>query len=897
MATKGKSDEHMQREEFNDYLRVRRERERFDPVAWDASIAQRERMPRLSDAALDPGPEIFPERSESAAAFAADGETKATVRSTKANSDSLGFVRAVTLSSREAFTPGTLAITISAKDLDGVDPRTLHLFRWDEATEQYRLVSAFAANLEGGYVWGRVTTPGRYAVFGLPSLATLRDLKKKEVERLLGGRHIGVLLRIVIRLFSPEGPWRSLGPRNLSCCIYDLAVDPSNGDRVYAAASDGGVWRLDSVAAYPRQTWVPLTDGQPSLKIQAVAVSPAEPKLVYYADTSGRLFRSIDRGENWTQAGSANLGSVNRILCHPTDSNRVFVASSTGFWSSPTRGTGWDHSPGQTTMLDGDISDAELDPTDPAIIYAGQRSVGVVKSTNGGGSWRTVLPWSTATAPVDSTIKVAVGGQGTPTTRTVAAKLDQEIFISRNGGEQIGPTESGWQSECRYGGTGQGWWNSVIAVDPNDDDVILAGAQQLYRRDSSGNWSLVVNYYAPHEDQHRVVFDRTQPGVVYLANDGGAFRSTDGGATWQTSGDDVAAGRDLTLGLVTAELYRAGVSGDHAVADAYHQGLLGANSLATGDWGGIEGHSWEFANVYGDPVNHGRYFVFGGTLIRRLFPNPPSGAALLTIGNFQPTAIAVDPAPGSNTLLAGNANGHLMRAPDGNSDTPTWGAMSGFSLSTDRAISIAFAPSSPQRAYALSGQGRVFTCANVDGGSAWSEVQGLPSGGAVAIGVAPENDQLLFAITSAQAYRSIDGGNSWTPIPGTTPHTIPAGSNLVSLAVREGTVYVASASGIYVSPDAGQNWFPDVDGLPNAEIKELIWQEDDLFAVTFGRGLWHSGNYFSIEIPPIEREPSIPWLIELWHLIHGGDPGPESLSGLLGHIGERLQTIAEQRRA
>src|SRR5262249_23620626 len=157
--------------------------------------------------------------------------------------------------------------------------------------------------------------------------------------------------------------------------------------------------------------------------------------------------------------------------------------------------------------------------------------------------------------------------QGTDATRTVAVRFDQEVLINRRGGRDVGVPGGGpWMSAGQVGGNGYADWCHVIAVDPFDDNVILSGAQQLYRTPDGGlTWALFIDYYHPHEDQHRIVFDPTQPGVVYAANDGGVFRSTDRGVTWQVDANDVTNRIDLTHGLVTAQFYTAAMSGDHAM--------------------------------------------------------------------------------------------------------------------------------------------------------------------------------------------------------------------------------------------------------------------------------------------------------------------------------------------
>lgn len=863
--------------DVKEFAAVQRERNAFDPTAWHHALAARRRMPALGPGTFDPGPDVVRKicRAGRPAILADRANDAATVATAKAPHSTLGLVAGANLSARRgdgAFLPGTIVLPITAQAARDVDPRTLHLFRWDVATKQYQMVPAAGVNLDHGYVWGRVSRAGWYGVFGLPSLHALDSLSG---DRFLHAAH---LLVIILRFFSPTGPWQSLGPRHLSCCIADLALDPSNTDRIYAAASDGGLWRLDSVLAYPGVTWTPLTDQQPSLAINCVAVSPADSRVVYYADRSGLLYRSDDRGDHWSLTSATSLGYVWRLLADPSNADTIYAASNSGMWCSRTGGASWVSNPGSTTLRDGDFTDAAFDPDDPAIIYACQRSVGLLKSMNSGGDWRTMLAWSAATAPAGTMIKVAVGGLGTDATRTVAVKFDQEVFVNRHGGRPSWIRRiPGWVSRGQQGGNGYGDWCHVIAVDPFDDNVILAGAQEVYRTaDGGGRWTRVITYYTPHEDQHRLVFDPTQRDVVYAANDGGVYRSSDGGVTWQTSGDDVAARRDLNLDLVTAQFYTAGISGDHAVGDAYHQGLLGANSLAARDWAGIEGHSWEFANVAGDPMRAGTFYILGGSLFRRGFP---STAGLTDIGAFRASAVAVDEQPGSTVVLAATG-GMVNKTGDVTAAAPAWSAMAGIALVGDSIVALSFAPTLRQRAFALSSGGRTFACADVNGTAGWTAGGRLPAGRAIT--VSRENADHVFAISNSQVFRSINAGVDWTPVPGSGLNTLPPGLDLRSIVAGPDAIYLAAAVGVFMSPDEGEHWFPFNDGLPNAEIKELLWTANDLFAVTHGRALWHHGRYLWIEVPPIAREPDIPWLIELWHRIHGGDPAPDAIRSRIG---------------
>ena len=83
---------------------------------------------------------------------------------------------------------------------------------------------------------------------------------------------------------SAAGTWTLIGPQPLmgygeagtpgpiaqSGLIFAAAVDPRNSSVMYLGAAGGGVWKTTDGG----QTWLPLTDDQPSLEIGALALDP-----------------------------------------------------------------------------------------------------------------------------------------------------------------------------------------------------------------------------------------------------------------------------------------------------------------------------------------------------------------------------------------------------------------------------------------------------------------------------------------------------------------------------------------------------------------------------------------------------------------------------------------------
>ena len=677
----------------------------------------------------------------------------------------------------------------------------------------------------------------------------------------------------LLPVFCVAPRWETVGPIDLSGCIKQVVVDPSDSNRIYAAAANGGVWVLDSVSTYPSTTWRPLTDQLENLQMRAIAVARSDPQILYAANGLRYLYRSPDRGVSWSRTSNTDLGYIRKILIHPSNPQMVIVASHHGLYISFTGGGAgtW------TLSHAGDVLDAVMDPLDSSIIYIAERGVGIRKTTTmgfGPDPWPIVLNWARATSPSTSMIKIALGDRNADGTlqfdlnRTVAAKLGSEVFINQRGGRDSG---TDWQTRGARGGNGYGDWCHVLAVDPFNPNIILAGQQELFRTDNGGNnWSKVIHEFGwdpAHEDQHSLAFDRNNRGIVYLANDGGVHRSTDSGATWSVPNasvaDDIVAKRSLVRSLVTAEFYRVGVQGNHAVGNLYHSGIIATSNLNSGTWGGIQGHAWEFRYIYADPKRLRRYYVFAGELIRQRYPVTGTDD-FIVFGQFTPYtsggytsspvgAIAVDMRPSSETILVGagsdaatGAGYRLMVTRNGNQEPsrdaagnlvglPTWTAE--VDNGTDPIVSIMFAPSLPGKAYAISESGKVYSKNDVNAAGAWTEPGRWVTSGVRQLAVHPRLDSTLYAITSDRLAYSADSGASWREIgAGQLPRS--EFNSIVAHRSDPRILYLGADSGVYVSPDAGNTWSPFDTGLPNAEVLHIYWENNHLYAVTHGRGLW-----------------------------------------------------------
>jgi hypothetical protein len=195
---------------------------------------------------------------------------------------------------------------------------------------------------------------------------------------------------------SPQG----LNP--ICGSINSFAPHPTDANVLYAAGSNGGVWKtINAKANSPN--WTPLSDtGLPSLSISAMAINPLNPNVVFagsgrvssLAKIGGALFgvaRSTDGGATWVITGANVVGDVRAIVPMATGgtiNQPVFAISTGGLYRSLDGGGSF------TKLFDATIgntvlSDLIADPTTANRLFAAGNGK-VFRTDDAGATWKDV---------------------------------------------------------------------------------------------------------------------------------------------------------------------------------------------------------------------------------------------------------------------------------------------------------------------------------------------------------------------------------------------------------------------------------------------------------------------------------------------------------------------------
>jgi photosystem II stability/assembly factor-like uncharacterized protein len=659
--------------------------------------------------------------------------------------------------------------------------------------------------------------------------------------------------------------WSFAGPTNIGGRVLDIAVDPNASNTIYVATASGGVWKSTDAGSTMKAAW-PASNPQPIGAIAAASdgtlyagtgeAGPGGGSITY----AGRgIYKSTDSARTWQKAGRMPSPIVGRILIDPTDPQRIFVAGTgdlfnsgggRGVYRSTDGGATWQRVLKGATTFTGAV-DLAMDPSNPDRIYAamwdhhrepdlrtyGGKGSGIYRSTDGGDTWSRLAGGLPAPGPNVGRIGIAVSPNASSRLYAIVIQAGgtyEGFYRSNDGGDT-------WTKLAATGLSGSqstyGWWFGRVWVDPADKNHVFAAGVPLEQSTDGGQtWGSAGGV---HADQHAMIWDPKVANRVYLGNDGGVYRSSNNGNGGWTS---------ATVQPYT-QFYSVDVSeqdDSRIVGGAQDNGVN--RSWPGGGWNGYVGGDGLAALI--DPTNQNN--VYGCSQYGVCSRSTNGGDSSFSFGFatsdrfnwFSP--VVFDPSNPQTIYFAGN---RLNRSTNGAqtfsviSPDLSGGPGRDPSYPFGTITTIAASKTDSQELFAGTDDGRLWYSKNLGGSWTRAADPDLPSYWVTRVAVDPTNANVAYVTFSGYrsganapyVLRTNDGGATWTDITGNLP-TAPVND----IVVDGGALYVATDTGVYRTTDGGATWRTLGKGLPNAPVDdiELVTSKDELFAGTFGRGMW-----------------------------------------------------------
>ncbi|MEQ8927586.1 MAG: hypothetical protein RLO81_17350, partial [Fulvivirga sp.] len=683
---------------------------------------------------------------------------------------------------------------------------------------------------------------------------------------------------------------RQIGPAIMSGRITDLETHPTNDRIIIAGTAGGGVWKSSNGGS----SFTSIFDEHPQ-SIGAVAIDPSDPDKTIWVGTGevwtrnsvsvgDGLFKSTDGGVNWEEIkGFEKSERISGIEINPNNSNEVYVGVLGALYSdSEVRGVYKTIDGGKTwnkvlyTDQKTGCSDIIMDPNDPNTLYAamwefrrtawsfnsGGENSALYKSTDGGKTWNKIhngFPkgklgrFAIAIAPSNSNRLYAV----------VESEKDEEKGLYRS--DDAGKS---WKHLNKdFGLVVRPFYFSRITVDPKNPDIVVKGG--LFGSISRDGGNTFRNLGNMHPDIHDVVFDINNSDRMYVATDGGVYRSWDGGSTME-----------IVANLPVSQFYHISID-DKEPYNIY--GGLQDN----GSWygpsrspGGIEARDWNVVGI-GDgfrvlkhPTKDFIYTEMQGAQnvwridlknarTKTIQPLPVKGDPKLRFNWNAPMAVSKHQPDrfymGSQFLHKSEDMGNTWTkiSPDLTTNDPKkQNQEESGGLSKDNSgaenhttiFTIAESPIDEKIIWVGTDDGNVQV--TKDGGKTWTNtvknISGLPANTWVYHIEASVHDKgTAYAVfdghqsgdMNTYVYKTSDYGATWKSI--VTDEIEGFARNIQEDFVQPDLLYLGTEFGLFITIDGGKHWNKFTNNMPATAVHfiELSAKTNDLVLGTHGRGI------------------------------------------------------------
>ncbi len=649
---------------------------------------------------------------------------------------------------------------------------------------------------------GFIKYDSNFYINHLENAISIQDSKKNQLENLQNN----------------NSNWKPLGPvetfhhsnKGAACSqvnIYQIAISESNPNVLYSASETGIIFKsLDKGL-----NWTSVSDQLPAIGCNSLIVDPKNENIVYCNASGYALLKTINGGSTWSMLKSYTGKGGERIVINPKN-GRILIIGETSIYYSDNEGTDWIQSKGSTIV--GYYYDMILNPKSADTVYAvgssNNKEILMYRSTDGGTNFTKITNGLAGIENAGARFGVSIANSSIVYCIALGNTTGPKLLKSTDRGNSWKIAVSSSNTSLTGGGNktgldmsnGQGFFDLDIVIDSKNANNVIVGTTTAYKSIDGGlNFAPLGGYGGPFGIHPDIQCTRTLGDDTYIATDGGVNYSSDFFSelsNWSvrnnglTGSDFWGFGQGWEEDIVVGGRYH---NGNTAIFENYNDG----NALALGGGEDATGH-----------VFHGRERTVG----------------FRDIGTYS---------------IPSDLNGKVLKAEFSNSLWPQDDYYGLFSskLVIDPRYSNVFYVGKDSILWKSSNSGASYISLNNfgNGNRVWR------------FEIARSNYNVIYLCATYGVYKTTDAGNSWTKL--TLPVTYNSyNSDIAVNPLNENEVYVCMAHNaakdkVLMSKDGGSTWI-NITGksLENTTVAYLQYHggtDGGVYAIT-------SSNYTATKV-------------------------------------------------
>ena len=280
------------------------------------------------------------------------------------------------------------------------------------------------------------------------------------------------------------------------------------------SVKDGGIFKsVDGGAEWKQKIKSGDKNGIDSVNVLTMAIDPFNSEIIYIGTENG-IYKTENGGELWM--GPAMAGSINSIAFDPKTEGTIFIINSGKIFKSINKGNEW-----QMVYIEsgGSVNAIAIDSYDTKNIYAGTSNGGILKSIDFGNSW-SILKW------LDSSVNHIVVNPNN--TRQIYIVAGTKFYRTNDAG-------ANWEdiSENLKNFSGA---NAVNCIYVKNEIYLGTQAGLLKSVDAGNSWETLRILIPPKKPLiTSIAVSPKNSREIYFSSGSTVFRSLDAGINWQVN--------------------------------------------------------------------------------------------------------------------------------------------------------------------------------------------------------------------------------------------------------------------------------------------------------------------------------------------------------------------------